>query len=195
MLGWADNTHAHSGGIHEQELIRFISAVNDRIYTWAELDRFVRSHQLSYAVNLVRWLKEEMSRQRELIERCARMAISDFYYLYVQPRVQGDGRPLISDAAYRALCSARSQRAMQEFHLRMMRLHGEEGFLKWRTEYYGRLGRLPAGHRRETTDKRRKTVVSIAAHQSDVPGVSGTRIPRPGWLPGGRRLTAGISEG
>ncbi|CEL97142.1 unnamed protein product [Vitrella brassicaformis CCMP3155] len=56
---------------------------------WAELDRFVRSHQLKYAVNLVRWLEEEMPRQRWLIERCARMAISDFYYLYVQPRVQG----------------------------------------------------------------------------------------------------------
>ncbi|CEM36219.1 unnamed protein product [Vitrella brassicaformis CCMP3155] len=82
------NTSA-GGAIDEQELIRFISAVNDGIYTWAELDRFVRSHQLTYAVKLATWLKEEVSRQRELIERCARMAISDFYYLYVQPRVQG----------------------------------------------------------------------------------------------------------
>ncbi|CEM35182.1 unnamed protein product [Vitrella brassicaformis CCMP3155] len=102
------------------------------------------------------------------------MAIVDFYHIYVAPHEHGDAGPLMSDADYRAMCSARARKANRTFHLRMLRELGEEDFIKWKKHYYSRkrAGKEGPQGRHRRTAKTRQTVVDVAAHQSDVPGVS-----------------------
>ncbi|CEL93432.1 unnamed protein product [Vitrella brassicaformis CCMP3155] len=145
------------GAIEEQEVIGFISAIQATqrtscICTATELERLSNTHHLWRAVGLAAWLKAALvDSRRELVLRYAWMAISDFYFIHVKPRNEGQLRSLLTAEAYRALCS--------------------EGFPEWRKEHYSRMLHGKEGRCRCRTAKTRKTVVHVAAHQSDVRGV------------------------